>query len=679
MSDKATLASPNDEPEIPAVLEPDVHGTVPAETVETPTESVADEAGHEGDPALQKLRELLFLREMEILRKLENRLDDPLRHARDTSEVIAEALLLRAQKDNMLYTALEPMAEKLFKEALRKSPMDFVNVLFPLMGPSIRRSIAETFHSMLEGFHKTIEQVFSWKGMRWRLQALRTGVNFSEVVLLHTLLYRVEQIFFIHEETGLVLNHVVNEGVTIQDADMVSGMLTAIQAFVRDCFTSGQGGSLDSLQLGDFTILVERGSSAYLACVARGTIPLEFREKLRDIMAALQIKYADALDSFTGDTEKFVDARWYLEDLLDARYADKDAPLPLWVKLMPVAAVLLFAAGAGYWWYDARQQDIERQRIEENLAQERQRIEENLAQERQRIAESLAQKRRYMEQSFAQVGNEPGILLVESRRDDADHWEVIYQKDALAKDHKAFLDAKGINPETYTLRVIPFVSYETDMVTQRVKERIDPPENVSMEFGEDGVLYLRGEASMAWILQARQEALALPGVEKIDTSGLADPRIDELRRMIALVEGTAAEFPLGKDVPVPEDAVKLATAIDTLVAIEKLAGSMNVAVNLTVFGHADATGNDKRNYEISQARARTIAAMLYARGSSIPIAVYGLGAEHAAKGEAGADSGESRSRRKASGLTGDQASRKVELRVHLAQLPSDSGMLNILK
>jgi outer membrane protein OmpA-like peptidoglycan-associated protein len=123
---------------------------------------------------------------------------------------------------------------------------------------------------------------------------------------------------------------------------------------------------------------------------------------------------------------------------------------------------------------------------------------------------------------------------------------------------------------------------------------------------------------------------------------------------------------------VPEDADKLAKAVDTLVEIEKLAGSMNVTVSLTIYGHADATGSDQRNYEISQARARTIAAMLYTRGSSIPVALYGLGAEHAGK-EAG-----SRPRQKAPESAGDQASRKVELRVHLAQLPSDTGLLNIL-
>jgi OOP family OmpA-OmpF porin len=597
---------------------------------------------------LQKLRELLFSREIDLLRSLERRLDNPADHARDTSEVIAEALLLRAQKDDMLYPALRPLTEKLFKEALRRSPMDFVDVLFPLMGPAIRQSVAETFHSMLENFHRTMELVFSWKSLRWRWEAMRTGTSFSEVVLLHTLVYRVDQIFFIHADTGLVLCHVYNEGVMVQDADMVSSMLTAIQSFASDSFAGGPESSLDSLRMGDFTVLLERSSVAYLACVVRGVVPPEFREKLRDTMAALQIKFADELDAFSGEVEKFLPARKDLEDLLDARYVDEDAPLPLWVKLVPVALLLSLILGGGYFWHERQQRDLAR-----------------------------AAARAYMEDSFAWVGREPGILLVEVRRDSSDHWEVIYQKDPLARDPRPLLDARGVDPKSYTLRVIPYVSYEADMVTQRVRNRITPPESVRMEFDRDGTLRLSGKASMGWILQARQEALALPGVEKVDTSGLADPRIEELKGMIAQVESTVVEFPLGKSIPVPEDAAKLARAMDTLVSIEKLAAGMNVAVNLTIYGHADATGNDRRNYEISQERTRTIAAMLYARGSSIPIALYGMGSEQSGKEEAVPDSRESGDRREAA--KGDQSRRKVEFRVHVVQLPSDTGMLNILQ
>jgi OOP family OmpA-OmpF porin len=650
MSDKALLTPLNDGPETPAIQEPpdSCAQVIPdAEAIAVPSVPVPDTAARGDEADLEKLRELLFLREMKSLRKLENRLDDPVRHAQETSEVIAEALLLRGQKkDPLLYTAFEPMAEALFKEAMRKNPMDFVNALFPLMGPAIRRSIAETFRSMLEGFHKTMEQVFSWKGLRWRWQAWRTGVSFSEVVLLNTLLYRVEQIFFIHAETGLVLSHVSGSDVTAQDADMVSAMFTAIQDFARDCFAGGPGSNLDSLQLGEFTILLERGSSAYLACVVRGAVPLEFRGRLRDAMSVLQVKYANDLDSFTGDAGEFVSARWILEDLLDARYAGEGTPLPFWVRLMPAAAVLLLVLGGGYMGYSIYQRNIERH---------------------------------HMEESFAMVGERPGILLVEARQDRARHWRVIYQRDPFAEDPKFLLNGMGIDPKTYTLQVIPYLSYESEMITLRVKERIVPPEGVTVEFDGNGTLRLRGNASMAWMLQARQEALALPGVERIDMSGLTDPRIDELKNMIALVESTVVEFPLGKDTPVPDDASKLARAVDTLVKIEKLAAGMNIAVSLTIYGRADATGDDKRNYEISRARTRTVAAMLYTYGSKIPVSSYALGSMRTHDEETNADPHEPPPLRKGSEYFGDQARRRVELKVHLAQLASDTSMSSVLR
>jgi OOP family OmpA-OmpF porin len=60
--------------------------------------------------------------------------------------------------------------------------------------------------------------------------ALRTGTSFAEVVLLNTLLYRVEQVFLIERESGLLLQHVRSAAVRTEDADMVAGMLTAIPA-----------------------------------------------------------------------------------------------------------------------------------------------------------------------------------------------------------------------------------------------------------------------------------------------------------------------------------------------------------------------------------------------------------------------------------------------------------------
>ena len=44
------------------------------------------------------------------------------------------------------------------------------------------------------------------QGLKWRVESIRTGRPFAEIVLMHSLLYRVEQVFLIHRETGLVLS-----------------------------------------------------------------------------------------------------------------------------------------------------------------------------------------------------------------------------------------------------------------------------------------------------------------------------------------------------------------------------------------------------------------------------------------------------------------------------------------
>jgi OOP family OmpA-OmpF porin len=162
---------------------------------------------------------------------------------------------------------------------------------------------------------------------------------------------------------------------------------------------------------------------------------------------------------------------------------------------------------------------------------------------------------------------------------------------------------------------------------------------------------------MGWIVKARDEARSLPGVERVDISGLRDPMMDRISALVKDVEATVVEFALGKDTPVTQDAPKLQKAVDSLVELEKIVQDMGFTVTLTVYGHADATGTEKRNYEISQARTRTVAAMLYARGSAMPIAMYGMGAGYPKDGQPAVPAQNS--------TLGDQASRRVELRVHV--------------
>jgi OOP family OmpA-OmpF porin len=75
------------------------------------------------------------------------------------------------------------------------------------MGPAIRKSISETMQQMLENLNQLLEESLSPKSLRWRFDAWRTGRSYSELVLLNTLEFSVEQVFLIHRKTSLLIHH----------------------------------------------------------------------------------------------------------------------------------------------------------------------------------------------------------------------------------------------------------------------------------------------------------------------------------------------------------------------------------------------------------------------------------------------------------------------------------------
>src|SRR4029434_1356780 len=138
----------------------------------------------------------------------------------------------------------------------------------------------------------------SWRSLRWRLDARRTGKSFAEIVLLNTLVYRVEQVFLIHRPSGLLLQHIAAEGISVQDGDMVSGMLTAIRDFVQDSFHVSDEEGLQTLKVGGLSVWIEQGPHALVAVVIRGTAPPDLRATLQRAVESVHAQYSDLLESF---------------------------------------------------------------------------------------------------------------------------------------------------------------------------------------------------------------------------------------------------------------------------------------------------------------------------------------------------------------------------------------------
>jgi len=230
--------------------------------------------------------------------------------------VLAEAIVIRASKDKRLAQALLPTIEQTIKDSVRKDPKFLADAIFPVIGPALRKAISESLRAMVQSLNQTLSYAFSWQGLKWRLESLRTGQPFAEIVMLHTLIYRVEQIFLIHRETGLVLQHVAVTSADVKDVDMVSGMLTAIQEFVRDSFDVKGNQVLQSLNVGEFTIWVEQGSQAALAAVIQGNPPEDLRRILEEALEKIEFEQSQILHSFDGDVAPFEASKYHLESCL---------------------------------------------------------------------------------------------------------------------------------------------------------------------------------------------------------------------------------------------------------------------------------------------------------------------------------------------------------------------------
>src|SRR5919199_6774053 len=206
------------------------------------------------DEQLAQLRHLLLGFEQSELEKLYERLNNPNIHAEDISRLLPEAVILRSMQDKQLSEAIVPTVEEAIQASVKKDLNILADALFPIIGPATRKAISTALQAMNQSFNQTIEHSLSPESLKWRLEALQTGKSFAEVVLLRTLVYRVEQVFLIHRTTGLMLQHLVGEAAVVQDADLVSAMLTAIQSFVQESFPVEAGDTFETWQFGELTL-----------------------------------------------------------------------------------------------------------------------------------------------------------------------------------------------------------------------------------------------------------------------------------------------------------------------------------------------------------------------------------------------------------------------------------------
>jgi OOP family OmpA-OmpF porin len=530
-------------------------------------QSVVDEDKSEfssDEGTMAELRSLLLGPAEAQLAQVHERLFDPQRQVEEVSRVLPDAIAVRSRQDEDLTTALAPTVSAALEYSVRKNPQPLADAIFPIMGPAIRKAIAAALSGMAQSFNQTLAHSMSARGLAWRWEALKTGRPFSEVVLLHTLLFRVEQVYLIHQETGLLLRHVSAANAEVQDVDMVSGMLTAIQDFVRDSFSTRPGEQLEALQVGELTVWIEQGPQAILAGVIRGNAPQQLREVFQETVEKIHLQFGSALKEFSGAAIPFVGTQPLLEDCLQSAYDLEHQKISTGRKLTPLRVilgiVLLALAVWGFFW--------------------------------------LRDRRRW-DAYVARLRTEPGIVVTDTGKQDGKHF-VSGLRDPLSRDPAIMMQGTGLDSKLVVERWQPFQALTSDFVLARARKSLEPPTTVGLHFN-DGLLEAEGFASHQWVLETRRVARLLPGV-----SQFREDKLFDLER----IENPLLMFDVSQTEIRSDQQEKFDQLMADIAHLRQLAGEKKV--RLEIAGHADGSGTESKNSTLSQGRAETVAAALKA-------------------------------------------------------------------
>lgn len=518
-----------------------------------------------------QLRELLLGGEQRRLNDLESAVNDPLRYTNDIIRVLPEAVAVRSKQDDKLSKALAPTIDSAIKESVRRDPHSLVEAISPVMGPAIRKSINDALQGLIQSFNTTLEDSFN---LKWRIESWRTGKSYAEVVMLHKLAYRVEQVFLIHRDAGLLLKHVHADPAKLQDADMVSGMFTAIRDFAKDSFGVADGGSMDSMRVGDLTVWTETGPKCLLAIVFRGNAGPDLRTRMQDAFMQIQLDLGPELAAFEGDIGPFERAGEPMRSLLISKQRveqEKKRSFPFFTLIAVIVLGLLL------WWAYVSWRASNR-----------------------------------WNGFLDALKSEPGLVLTGVTKVDGKQIVNVLQ-DANAKDPDVILDEYEVNRETVEIKREPFQSLYPPYVLKRAEKVLKPEPGVTLSF-TSGVLAAEGRARHQWVIRARREAPRIFGVSGYDESKLVDTDAVKLLEIKRRVEAVSLRFIFAQTELAAGQDDELNALTQHLLDLHLAATDAGVEYQVQFVGHTDMTGTEERNTRLSRDRADRLIAIMALRG-----------------------------------------------------------------
>lgn len=561
-----------------------------------PTDAATDHA--DSEQQLEKVRTLLLGKENSRITKSIQK------DARSlVADVITEALHDRQKKDNSVNKVLQPFVEESVKQSVAHNSEQLVSSLYPLVGSLVRKSVAAFLSDFMEKTNQLLENSLTIKGLKWRFKARQSGVSYAQYAASQTFVYRVEHVFLIHRETGLLLNTVALEHESKSNADIVSAMLTAINDFVGDSFLSDQEGQKEQLQsvsTDNFNLLIKPGPSALVVAAVSGNPPQSISNQLQLTLENIHSLYFDELNRFNGDNKDFNSADNLLRDCLLSEQKEivaKQKKTP-WLAWLIVLLVVIYVGYQSFNWFKSAQ----------------------------------------LHEKIMQLDSQPGIIIKQLKIKQLDDITLDVLRDPDALNIHDWLKDNALNPAQLTITERNYHSLDQQILQQRAQRIVSAYPNISASW-KNHSLMLTGTIDLIKTEQLRN-TLAIAGFtegENLNTEQLnlvsntpssthkeiKQQLFDQLVGRIASIQ---LNFSVASENITPQMQPSLQRLYLYIQQLTPIAKELNIDFGLLILGSSDNTGNKSTNNILSMKRANNTAEILQRKGiAKDRMYVVGLG------------------------------------------------------
>ncbi len=181
-----------------------------------------------------------------------------------------------------------------------------IDALYPIMGNMISRYVGESFKDFMYDLNEKMKLMVFIKAFIRKIKAKFLGISEIELLLKDSLIVRIDTIFLIHKESGLLMIDLYRDHTTkIKEPEMVASMLSAIRSFVNEWVAENtKMGEVNTIEYGNSSIYIESAGSCYLAVVMRGTPEFMVKNKISKVLEYIIEIFGYQIGKFDGDITK---------------------------------------------------------------------------------------------------------------------------------------------------------------------------------------------------------------------------------------------------------------------------------------------------------------------------------------------------------------------------------------